>query len=73
MSFPPAIARVLAGEASYDDLPEDDQEVVRAEWERRLAASLGSDRTERLVAGGVPWAEADDDGNLVMRKPEDFE
>src|SRR4051812_37648299 len=35
-----AIARVLAGQASYDDLPAPAQAVVRVEWDGRVAATL---------------------------------
>jgi hypothetical protein len=63
-----AIARVLAGQARYDDLPEPAQAVVRVEWDDRVAATLAElDFTGRLHAAGKPWAEADEDGNLVMR------
>lgn len=63
-----AIARVLAGQALYDDLPDPAQAVVRVEWDDRVAATLaGLDFTGGLHAAGKPWAEADEDGNLVMR------
>jgi hypothetical protein len=64
-----AIARVLAGQALYDDLPDPAQAVVRVEWDDRVAATLAElDFTESLHAAGKPWAEADEDGNLVMRE-----
>lgn len=64
-----AIARVLAGQALYDDLADPAQAVVRVEWDDRVAATLaGLDFTEGLHAAGRPWAEADEDGNLVMRE-----
>ncbi len=63
-----AIARVLAGQALYDDLPDPAQAVVRVEWDDRVAATLATlDFTEDLRAAGKPWPEADEDGNLVMR------
>jgi ParD-like antitoxin of type II bacterial toxin-antitoxin system len=63
-----AIARVLAGQEPYDDLPDPAQAVVRVEWEDRVAAILGElDFTDGLRAAGQPWAEADEDGNLVTR------
>lgn len=62
------IARVLAGQALYDNLPDPAQAVVRMEWEDRVSATLaGLDFTGSLHAVGEPWAEADEDGNLVMR------
>jgi len=64
-----AIARVLAGQALYDELPDPAQAVVRVEWDDRVAATLAElDFTERLHAAGKPWAEADEGGNLVMRE-----
>jgi hypothetical protein len=64
-----AIARVLAGQALYDELPDPAQAVVRVEWDDRIAATLAElDFTESLHAAGKPWAEADEDGNLVMRE-----
>lgn len=63
-----AIARVLAGQALYDDLPDPAQAVVRVQWDDRVATALAElDFTEGLHAAGKPWAEADEDGNLVMR------
>ena len=65
-----AIARVLAGQASYDELPDPAQAVVRVEWDDRVATTLaGLDFSEDLHAAGEPWAEADEEGNLVMRDP----
>ncbi len=63
-----AIARVLAGQATYDDLPDRAQAAVRVAWDDRVAATLDElDFTPSLHAAGTPWAEADEDGNLVMR------
>src|SRR3712207_3627495 len=63
------IARVLAGQALYDDLPDPAQATVRVEWDDRVAATLaGLDFTDELHAAGKPWAEADEDGNLVIRE-----
>lgn len=63
-----AIARVLAGQALYDDLPDPAQALVRVEWEDRVDATLSKlDFTDGLRAAGKPWAEADEDGGLVMR------
>lgn len=63
-----AIARVLAGQALYDDLPEPAQALVRVGWEDRVDVTLSElDFTDGLRAAGKPWAEADEDGKLVMR------
>lgn len=64
------VARVLAGDGSYDALGDRAQAVVRAGWDRRAterAAALNFE--ERLTAAGEPWAEADADGNVVVRQP----
>jgi uncharacterized protein HemY len=63
-----AIARVLAGQASYDALGDRAQAVVRASWDEQIAARIdGLDLTDRLQAAGRPWPEADADGRVVMR------
>lgn len=63
-----AVARLLSGQASYDDLSDPVQAAVRVEWEDRVAARLSElDYTDRLGADGRQWAEADEDGKLVMR------
>lgn len=64
------ITRVLAGQASYDALPDRGQALVRASWDERISARLaGLNLEEQLRAAGEPWAEADGDGNVVIRDP----
>lgn len=64
------IERVLRGQASYDDLDDEAQAVVRAQWDAQLAKDLaGADFTDELNAAGIPWAEADADGKVVMHDP----
>ena len=63
-----AVARVLAGNGSYDALAEREQAMVRAAWDERIEAVVASlDFEQELQADGAPWAEADDEGNLVIR------
>lgn len=63
-----AVARVLAGNGSYDALAGREQAIVRAAWDERIAAAVASLDLEReLLAAGGEWAEADDEGNLVIR------
>lgn len=65
-----AIERVLTGRAAYDEVDERTQAVVRAAWDEEIAArTAGLDFTERLQASGLSWAEADDDGEVVVRGP----
>lgn len=64
------IERVLRGQESYDGLDDDAQAIVRARWDAQLAKDLAeADFTEELDAAGLPWAEADADGNIVMHDP----
>ena len=62
------IARVLAGQARYDDLADPAQAAVRVAWDNRMETTLSElDFTDELRAAGKPWAEADEEGNLVIR------
>ena len=61
-----AIERVLTGRAAYDEVDDRSQAVVRAEWEQAIAGRIGLDLTGRLDASGASWAEADEDGNVVV-------
>jgi uncharacterized protein (DUF4415 family) len=64
------IARVLAGQASYDTLSERAQASVRASWNEQVAERIDAlDLTDHLRATGQPWVEADADGNVVVREP----
>jgi hypothetical protein len=59
---------VLSGQASYDELGERAQAMVRVAWDKRIAERIDwLDFTERLRAAGLPWSEADDDSNAVVR------
>lgn len=52
----------------YDELSEPMQAAVRARWASRVAATLDRlDFTDALRDAGEPWAEADEQGNLVMQ------
>ena len=62
------VARVLAGNGSYDALAEREQAMVRAAWDERIEAAIDSLNFEQdLLAAGAAWAEADEEGNLVIR------
>jgi hypothetical protein len=64
------IARVLAGQASYDTLTDRAQAVVRVTWGQQMAESIRNlDLEGQLRATGQPWVEADADGTVVMREP----
>lgn len=64
------IERVLTGRTSYDEVGDHAQAVVRAVWDERIAERIaGLDYAKQFEAAGIEWAEADDDGNVVMRGP----
>jgi len=64
------IARVLAGQASYDALTDRAQAFVRVSWNDQVAERLaGLDLADQLRSAGQPWVEADADGNVVVREP----
>ncbi len=68
-----SIDRVLRGQAPYDSIPDEAQAVVRVLWEEEIGARIAKlDFTERLKNAGRAWAEADEDGNPVVRAPDDF-
>lgn len=63
-----AVARVLDGEVVYDDLPELEQAIVRATWDRRINDRADAmDLEAELRSAGRPWAEANNDGTVRMR------
>lgn len=65
-----AIDRVLSGAASYDILSGPEQALVRATWDDEIARRTAAlNLSGRLRKEGVPWAEADSDGNVVTRDP----
>ena len=64
------ITRVLAGQASYDELPEAEQALVRAARDARIAEDVAAlDFEAHLSASGKPWYVADADGKVVVRTP----
>lgn len=63
-----AIGRVLAGQQPYDSLGEFDQAAVRAAWEGKIEDALDQlNYEDEFLEAGESWAEADADGNLVIR------
>jgi hypothetical protein len=65
-----AIGAVLADWAGFDDLSEEDQAVVSAVWEERIGERLRTlDMTTHHAADGTPYAELNDDGEVVVRRP----
>jgi hypothetical protein len=63
------IARVLAGQASYDDLKDERaQAIVRAEWDVQMAERIASLNLEQeFREAGKWWVDGDADGNPVIR------
>jgi len=65
------VAKVLAGERSYDALGTEEQAVVRAFWAERMTALSRGLRLDRDFAEeGRPYVELDDAGRVVRREPE---
>ncbi len=63
-----AINKGLTGQAPYDGLPGGAQAVIRVVWDGQIAARIaGLEFKERLQEAGLPWVEADADGNAVVR------
>jgi hypothetical protein len=65
------VAQVLGGRSSYDALNVREQAVVRAEWNERMTALReGLDLAAEFSAAGQDWVEADKDGKVVKRSPQ---
>lgn len=65
-----AVAEVLAGARSYDDLDVRQQAIVRAEWEAGIEARIYAlDFAVEFEAAGESYVELDDDGNVVVSEP----
>lgn len=66
-----SVHQVLAGTMRYDDLGSREQAVVRAEWERGIEEDIRQlDLKQRFDAAGQEYAELDENGQVVIRKPE---
>jgi hypothetical protein len=60
----------MSDEIPYDELSGPEQELRRAAWDKRIAESIEAHDMERaLREAGVPWVEADDDGNVIIIGP----
>ncbi|MBE5408359.1 hypothetical protein [Mycobacteroides abscessus] len=58
----------MARDGTYDDLPEREQAIIRAEWDYRIAQRRGElDLEAEFAAAGESWSESDDNGNLIIR------
>lgn len=58
----------MARDGTYDDLPDREQAIIRAEWGRRIAQRRGElDLEAEFAAAGESWSESDDAGNLIIR------
>lgn len=64
------VADVLAARREYDSLTAQEQAVVRAEWAERMDARReGLDLEREFADARRTYAELDDNGNVVQRKP----
>lgn len=65
------IHRVLAGNASYDELGERNQAVVRAIWDEQMEARRAHlDLAAEFTRAGRSWTEADESGRAIVRDPD---
>jgi hypothetical protein len=65
------VEAVLNGTMAYDDADGPAQDIVRDEWERLITERIAAaDFTEELKASGLPWCEADADGNVIVHQPD---
>lgn len=66
------IARVLAGQMSYDELGDRDQAVVRTAWREGIDSDLaGLDLRRHFEAEGrTRWSEADPSGTVTVHEPD---
>lgn len=66
-----AIAAVLARQADFDSLPDEDQAAVVELWNLRIADTLNDlDLAADFTDVGQAYAELDSDGNVVVVEPE---
>jgi hypothetical protein len=64
------VAEVLAGTGDYDKLNAREQAIVRAQWAERMTERLANLNFEREFAHtGAGYAELDEHGRAVLRKP----
>lgn len=65
-----AVAGVLAASREYDQLPAQEQAVVRAEWAERMTARRNDlDLAQEFAGQGRSYVELDDDGRVAHRTP----
>lgn len=63
------IAAVLAGKASYDELRDEEQALVRAAWDEDIDSTRSTLRLDRRFATeGRPFAELDEGGRVAVRR-----
>lgn len=64
------VTDVLLGARHYDELNDEEQAVIRAEWAERTQATLaGLDLAADFAAQGRSYVELDADGAVVRRGP----
>lgn len=62
-----SIMAVLGARRDYDSLTAEEQAIVRAEWAERMQQRREAlDLATEFEAEGRPWAELDDDGEVVV-------
>lgn len=62
-----AIARVLSGAGSYDQIGEQEQAIVRKEWDERVTELRSNlDYAAKFTAAGESYSELDDAGEIKV-------
>lgn len=65
-----AVARVLAGDDSYDLLGEREQAIVRSTWGERITALRNTlNYEDSFTAAAEAYSEADEDGTVIIHAP----
>ncbi len=66
------VQRVLAGSGAYTALAEQEQAIVRAEWDDRIAEGIAAlDFEAEFTAAGDTWVIGDGRGSAVIRNAAD--
>lgn len=64
------VARVLQGEAEYDDLNAHEQAVIRTEWAQRMSDRMGElDFDRESTEAGQSFSALDEHGRSVRHQP----
>lgn len=64
------VSEVLAGSRDYDELSDEEQAIIRAEWAERIELTRNRlNLADEFTAVGRSYVELDADGRVVRRNP----